>query len=57
MSIDPGEPLKLSPSYAGGSFVPGLVLTLSCLADGAFWTDPGAVLVTLNLSDDHWTVD
>lgn len=57
MSIDPGEPLKLCPSYALGSFVPGLVLILSCLAVGAFWTYPGAILVILNLSDDHWTVD
>ena len=45
MSIDPGQPPKLSPSYAVGSFVPGLVLILSCLADGASWTDPGVVLV------------
>lgn len=35
MSIDPGEPLKLSLSYTVGSSVPGLVLKLTCLADGA----------------------
>lgn len=38
--------------------VPGLVLILAYLADGPSWTDdPGAVLVTLNLSGDRWTVD
>lgn len=57
VSIDPGESLKLSLSYAVGRFVPGLVLILSCLTDGASRTDPGAVLVILNLCDDLWTVD
>lgn len=57
VSIDPGESLKLSLSYAVGRFVTGLVLILSCLTDGASRTDPGAILVILNLCDDLWTVD
>lgn len=54
MPIDPEEPLNLSLGYAVGSFVPGLILMLSHIANGASYTDPGGVLVTLNSPDGQF---
>lgn len=63
VSIDPGESLKLSLSYAVGRFVPGLVLILFVLLMGlpgltlerflSFWT---YVMISGQLTEPHATV-